>query len=270
MTDEIYDTLVGEMTPTSYATIAEDWMGNNKEWYHAVVAMEDLPIVIAIPNLRIYSWCRCKLVANDQSEAHFHWHGLVHFINGEKLDGWRRKAKKVGVHFSSNKNTFRKIKCLDHGVGVLRYLTCRDGQKVGNRDADGLVTHPHVHYSRKAIDAKHCHEKRGKICLEVRNEISTRISEYIDLTNLPNWTTTDLHDKLACDCDRSLKGEERKKLANERRKNFYQTPKGMAMKEKYRRKLTAKKELMNILLKTNVSLKAELCKDTLVSLCKQL
>ena len=107
-----------EMKPLTYEAVAKDWNANDQEWYHAMIAIEDLPIVLAIPNLSIYAWCRCKVVANDESEGHFHWHGLVHFVKG-KRESWRQKAKRVGIKFSSRKNTFKKIFCLDHGVGVL-------------------------------------------------------------------------------------------------------------------------------------------------------
>ena len=72
--DEAYKKLIRDhsLTPLSYKDVAEDWERNNKEWYHALIAIEDLPIVLAIPELKIYAWCRCKVVANDGSEAHLH------------------------------------------------------------------------------------------------------------------------------------------------------------------------------------------------------
>ena len=91
--DDAYKMLMKEMhmKPMTYEAVAKDWSDNEKEWYHALVAIEDLPVVLAIPNLNVYSWCRCKLVADDGSEAHFHWHGLVHFTLG-KLESWKRQA----------------------------------------------------------------------------------------------------------------------------------------------------------------------------------
>ena len=143
--DEAYEKLIRDhfLTPLSYKDVAEDWERNSKEWYHALIAIEDLPIVLVIPELKIYAWCRCKVVANDGSEAHLHWHGLVHFPK-RKLKSWREQARRVDVKFKSSKNTFKKIKCLDHAVGVLRYLACKDGQRAGRRDQDGLQTHPHT------------------------------------------------------------------------------------------------------------------------------
>ena len=66
---ESYKALVKDMKPLSYKDVAEDWEKNPKEWYHALIAIVHLPIVLAIPDLQIYAWCRCKLVADDSSEA---------------------------------------------------------------------------------------------------------------------------------------------------------------------------------------------------------
>ena len=87
----------------------------------------------------MYAWCRCKLAADDGSEAHYHWQGLVQYPK-RKLGSWKRQARRVNIKFSSSKNTFKKIKCLDHAVGVLRYLAWKDGQRVGRRGGEGLVT----------------------------------------------------------------------------------------------------------------------------------
>lgn len=256
------------MNPLSYKDIAEDWERNSLEWYHALVAIKDLPIVLAIPGLKVYAWCRCKLVANDGSEAHFHWHGLVHF-QGIKLESWRRKARRVGVKFSSTKNTFKKIICLDHAVGVLRYMACKDGQRVGRRDGDGLVTHPHTHYSRRPIEVDHCHG-RSKRCVEVRDEISTKISEFIDFSKHLNWDIKELHDSQSCLCTRGKKGKEKQAAANAKRRDYYKTEAGLETKRKYREKAEVKRQILNQLTMLNVSKKAELCHEKIEQLIKML
>ena len=68
-----------DMKPLTYEAVAKDLDSNPHEWYHALIAIEDLSIVLAIPDLKVYAWCQCKLVADDGSEARYHWHGLVHF-----------------------------------------------------------------------------------------------------------------------------------------------------------------------------------------------
>ena len=79
--DAAYKSLVSgtDMKPRTYEAVAKDWDNNPNEWYHALIAIEDLPIVLAIPDLKTYAWCQCKLVADDGSEAYYHWHGIVHF-----------------------------------------------------------------------------------------------------------------------------------------------------------------------------------------------
>ena len=123
--DAAYKSLMSEidMKPLTYEAVAKDWDSNPNEWYHALVAIEDLPIVLAIPDLKAYAWCQRKLVADDGSETHYHWHGLAHFPS-RKLGSWKRQARRVNINFSSSKNMFRKIKCLDHVAGVLRYVAC--------------------------------------------------------------------------------------------------------------------------------------------------
>merc|ERR1712034_304570 len=102
-----------QLEPLTYREIAEDWEAKPDEWYHAIIVIGDLPVVLAITNLKIYAWCRCKLVADNGSEAHYHWHGLVHFVKS-KLRCWKMQSRRCGIHFTSRKNTFKKIKCLDH------------------------------------------------------------------------------------------------------------------------------------------------------------
>ena len=268
--DEAYKELIRyhALKPLTYKDIAEDWQRNCKEWYHALIAIEDLAIVLAIPELKIYSWCRCKVVANDGSEAHLHWHALVHFPT-RKLKSWREQARRVDVKFKSTKNTFKKIKCLDHAVGVLRYIACKDGQRAGRRDRDGLRTHPHTHYSRQPIDETHRHE-RGKHCGEVREDISFGIAEFIDWKEKPNWKELALHDFDTCLCDRGKAGIAKRAAANERRRAYYKTPAGIETKMKYRKRADVKRQIINQLQLINVSTKVKLCKETIENLVKML
>ena len=265
---ESYKVLVKDMEPLSYKDVAEDWERNPKEWYHALIAIVDLPIVLAIPDLKIYAWCRCKLVADDGSEAHFHWHGLVHFPK-RKLQSWKMQCRRAGIKFSSSKNTFKKVTCLDHAVGVLRYLACKDGQRVGRRDGDGLVTHPHTHYSRQPIDGCHRHA-RGKECVEVRDEISSKISKFIDLTAKSNWSNVELHDSETCLCKRGKIGKDKRAVANEKRRAYYKTDAGLETKRRYREKAAVKRQILDQLSMLNVSKKAHLCHEKIEHLVKML
>lgn len=257
-----------QLESLTYKDVADDWQAKVDEWYHAIIAIEDLPIVLAIPNLKIYAWCRCKLVADNGSEAHFHWHGLVHFTKS-KLKCWKTQSRRCGIRFASSKNTFKKIKCLDHAVGVLRYLTCQDGQKVGRRDGDGLVTHPHTHYSRQPIEENHRH-RRGKRCPQVRDEISEGIARYMNLGSKENWDMHNLHNVKTCLCDRGDVGKAKRDAANKKRRAFYQTDEGVAIKKKYKEKAAVKRMILNQLSELNVSKKAELSLERIANLIKQL
>ena len=92
--DAPYKSLMREMDMKllTYEAVAKDWDSNPNEWYHALIVIEDLPIVLAILDLKAYAWCQCKLVADDGSEADCHWHGLVHF-SSRKLGSWKREAR---------------------------------------------------------------------------------------------------------------------------------------------------------------------------------
>ena len=265
---ESYKMLVKDIQPLNYKDVADDWERNPKEWYHALIAIDDLPIVLAIPDLKIYAWCRCKVVADDGSEGHFHWHGLVHFPK-RKMESWKKQARRVGIKFASSKNTFKKVICLDHAVGVLRYISCKDGQRVGRRDGDGLVTHPHTHYARQPINPLHRHA-RGKECSQVREEISSNISRFIDLTVKSNWTYDELHDRKTCLCSRGEIGKGKRAAANEKRRAYYKTDAGLETKRRYREKAAVKRQILNQLSMMNVSKKAHLCHEKIENLIKML
>ena len=269
--DEAYKKLIRnyELTPLSYKDVAEDWERNSSEWYHALIAIEDLPTVLAIPGLRIYAWCRCKVVASDGSEAHLHWHALVHFQT-RKLTAWRRQALRIGIKFKSRKNTFKKVKCLDHAVGILRYIACKDGQRVGRRDGDGLKTHPHTHYARQPIEEWHRHDKRGKECGEIRDVISRGIAECLNWKEKSNWSELALHNFEACLCDRGKAGLAKRKEANDKRRAYYKTPAGIETKKKYKERADVKRKIINHLQSINVSSKAKLCKETIEKLVEML
>ena len=216
--------------------------------------MEDLSKVLTIPGIKIYSWCRCKLVAKDGTESHFHWHGLLHFST-IKLLSWKRQAIRTNMRFLSKKNTFKKIVCLDHLVGVLRYIACDDGNgSRRRRNADGLLTSPHKHYCRQPIDEFHRHQ-RGKLCSDVRNQISENISNYIQIDQKPNWNINNLHDVQNCTCERGKIGKAKKTKANEKRRAFYKSDKGIEVRRKYREREETKTKIINELCKLNVSKK---------------
>ena len=203
------------------------------------------------------------------TEVHLHWHGLVHFPT-RKLVSWKKQARRVDITFKSTKNTFKKIKCLDHAVGVLRYIACKDGQRAGRRDEDGLRAHLHTYYSRQPIEETHRHDARGKRCGEVREEISQGIAMYTKWQEKPNWSELALHDFNTCLCDRGKAGLAKRAAANEKRKAYYKTSAGIETKKKYRERADVKRKIINQLQSINVSTKAKLCKETIERLVKLL
>ena len=169
------------METRSYEDVARDWETNANELFHALIAIEE--IVLAITNMTIYAWYRCTVVSEDGSEAHFHWHGLVHFTTG-RFESWRRRAARLGVRFASRKNTFKKIKCLDYAVGVLRYIACGNWQKhEQGQFAPALLP--------SAYQCKLSPFAWKDLCI-CSQEISTGIAAFLDLSK-SNWKANALH-----------------------------------------------------------------------------
>ena len=165
----------------------------------------------------------------------------------------------------NDKTTFRKIYCLDHVVGVLRYICCKDGSKLTRRDADGLMGSPHTHYQRMVFDQEWLHS-RGKKCCNTRDDISKRIANCFE--SFPTTFTSEnhLHDYGNCSCDRGKMGQEKKKLANLKRKEFYKTEKGLQVRENYRKKAECKRSILNELSKIKLNKKAEFSRETIEKL----
>ena len=245
--DSEYEKLMAdfEMKPLTYKEVVDDWEKKSVEWYHASISMEDLSKVLTIPGIKIYSWCRCKLVAEDGTESHFHWHGLLHFSEIELLS-WKKQLIRTNMRFLSNKNTFKKILCLDHLVGVLRYIACDDGKgRARKRNADGLLTSPHKHYYLHPIDEFHRHQ-RGKLCSDVRNQISENISNYIKFDQKPNWNKNNLHDVENCICKRGKIAIAKKVKMDEKRRAFFKSVKGIKVRRKYRERDEKKTKIINV------------------------
>ena len=204
----------------------------------------------------------------DGSEAHCHWHGLVHFPS-RKLGSWKRHARRVNIKFSSSKNMFKRIECLDHVVGVLRSVACKGNQRVSRRDGAGLVTHLHAHYARQSIDENHRHECSHK-CPKTRDEISEEVAAVLDLSCKTNWTVHEPHNSKTCLCSRGEKGAEERAVVNEKRRAYYKTGAGLEMKKACREKANVRRQILNQLTMLGVSKKAHLCHETIEKLVKML
>lgn len=247
--------------------VAEDYENSPKEWYHLILNESDFNLLICAPNLKWYSICRCHLVADDGSTAHEHLHALIHFSNKTTALAFKKKLQRAGKRLNS-KTTFKKIICLDHAIGVLRYITCADGQKPLRRDGDGLRGTPHSHYDRKVYNVEWLHS-RGKNCPTVRNEISRLAATGV--MDISKYTSEEeLHDKETCRCERGSVGIQKRKEANERRRQFYQTERGIEIRKKYKEKQLEKKDLIQKLMQLGLNKKAELQRETILKLIELL
>ena len=65
MLDMEYKQLLSSLKLESktYKCVADDWEAKQEEWYHYLISIDDLPTIIALQDMDIYAWCRCKLVA---------------------------------------------------------------------------------------------------------------------------------------------------------------------------------------------------------------
>ena len=104
----------------------------------------------------------------------------------------------------------------------------------------------------------------------MRDEISTKIAEFIDFSKHLNWNVNELHDSETCLCNRSNKGKEKLAAANAKQRAYYKTEAGLETKRKYREKAEVKRKILNQLSILIVSKKAELCHETIAKLVKML
>ena len=199
--------------------------------------------------------------------AHEHFHALVHIVDSTKL-GLKKKIQRAGLSLNT-KTTFKKVHCLDHIDGNVRYISCKEGRKLTKLDKDGLMGKPHTHYCRMVFDDDWLHS-RGKSCGKIRDDISKRIAENIIPFPDDYKSTLELHNSDECLCDRGNAGHTRKKEVNEKRRKFYLTAKGKQVKEKYREKVALKRKIMNELCKIKLTKRADLQRETIANLINML
>ena len=272
---EYYNLLNGlGWIPSSFKIIANSLMENGvKEMYHAIVNEDDLLTLFTIPNINIFWCCRCHLVAKDGSTAHEHVHALVQYKKGTHT-AFKKRMQRAKQRFHSQ-TTFKKIHCADHAVGVLRYITCKDGQiKNKRRDADGLVTRAHTHYCRSVYVPSMLHSRNARKeggCGSIRREIQERIWEKLSDKWLAENVSGDgeyaLHHEESCVCENGKIGKDKKAAANKKRKEYYETPEGKQTKKYYAEKNRKKHNLIReIRMMKKGGSEAELTKETIARL----
>ena len=235
------------------------------EMYHVTANEDDVLPVLAIPNFKIFWCCRCRLVTDDGSSGDEQWHALVQFEAGYTLQGYKKRLHRAKQQLH-RKTTFKRIVCVDHVVEVLRHICCKAGQRQTKMGA------PHIHYDCSVFKNHLLHDVQGKQCVTARDEICAGLTEHLST----DWLTEircaghssieDLHDFKTCLCDRGKKKIEAKKIANEKRRNFWKSDAGRAVKTKYRRKNVMIRKLLEKISKTTLNKQAVLNHGSIIEL----
>ena len=255
-------------TPANFEKIADALENHGiKQMYHALVNEDDILKLFTIPNLEIFWICRCHHVALDGSSSHAHLHALVQYKKGTHRAA-KDRMKRNGQRFHP-KTTFKRILCPDHAVGVLRYITCQDGQR---------KTKPqHTHYRRSVHGSWLLHkrsEKKKLGCADVRLEILRNLQQNLDeewLKNNVSGHPHHLHHHETCLCEFGKIGRQKKAAANQKRRDFYKTERGQDIKKMYKDRAQNKKDIIKLVmdLKTGNNL-AEMEKETILDLLKRM
>jgi len=254
--------------PANFVKIADALENHGiKQMYHALVNEDDILKLFTIPNLEIFWICRCHLVAKDGSSSHAHLHALVQYKKGTHR-ALKKRMQRAKQRFHP-KTTFKRILCPDHAVGVLRYITCQDGQR---------KTKPqHTHYRRSVHGSWLLHkrsEKKKLGCADVRLEILRNLQQNLDeewLKNNVSGHPHHLHHHETCLCEFGKIGREKKAAANQKRRDFYKTEQGQDIKKMYKDRAQNKKDIIKLVmdLKTGNNL-AEMEKETILDLLKRM
>ena len=262
--------------PANFEKIADALMNHGiKQMYHALVNEDDILKFFTIPNLEVFWICRCHHVALDESSSHEHLHALVQYKKGTHRAA-KDRMKKNGQRFHP-KTTFKRILCPDHAVGVLRYITCRDGQRASRRNGDGLQGAPHTHYRRSVHGRWLLHKRSEKIllgCAGVRLEILCNLRKNLDeewLKNNVSGHIHHLHHHETCLCEFGKIGRKKKEAANQKRRDFYKTQQGQDIKKMYKDCAQNKNDIIKLVMefKTGNNL-AEMEKETILDLLKRM
>ena len=270
LNDNEYTKLLQDVnfTPANFEKIADALENHGiKQMYHALVNEDDILKLFTIPNLEIFWICRCHLVALDGSSSHAHLHALVQYKKGTHRAA-KDRMKRNGQRFHP-KTTFKRILCPDHAVGVLRYITCQDGQR---------KTKPqHTHYRRSVHGSWLLHkrsEKKKLGCADVRLGILRNLQQNLDeewLKNNVSGHPHHLHHHETCLCEFGKIGRQKKAAANQKRRDFYKTERGQDIKKMYKDRAQNKKDIIKLVmdLKTGNNL-AEMEKETILNLLKKM
>ena len=124
---------------------------------------------------------------------------------------------------------FKKILCPDHAVGVLRYISCRDGQRATRRNADGLMWAPHTHYRRTVFEQRLLHQRNAKQILGCK-DIPLTILKGIKNLLTEDWSCGNVrghphyfHHQETCLCEFGKDWKEEEKILLTRKEGTFTT-----------------------------------------------
>ena len=223
-------------------------------WFHLLCSLEDFVLVLSCKEFKFYTLCRCHQAASDNTFTHEHIHAII--SSEIQLLTWKRRLIRKKIRLT--KTTFKRILCGDHLCGVIRYICCKDGQI--KKGVDGLVRRPHIHYDRR-VDVRAWLHQRGPYCCPIRKAIAVKMRKNV---NEP------LHDYKSCSCDRGFIGQQKRKEANRKRREFYNTEAGKLVKQRYKEKNDTKEKIIQQILDLEVGHKSELRRQEMVRLLKML
>lgn len=257
-----------EISPVSLSQVGVDYTSKvGNQWFHLLATESDFAVLMAEPSIKWYSLCRCHMVVEiDGSTAHEHLHALIRF-EGSTVLGYKKRLQRANQKLSSKTN-LKKILCLDHAVGVLRYICCADGQKFTRRGPDGLMGAPHTHYCRSVWNMEWLHP-RGRNCSDVRDQISSLTGSLLNLEKL-GFKSDALHKHETCQCARGAIGMQKREETRLKRQTFYQTEEGKSTKKKYQEKALLKRKLIEEISKMTLTKRACLQRESIVKLLDML
>ena len=188
------------------------------------------------------------LVTDEGSEAHYHWHGLIHFPS--------RKSEVGSDKLDESILSFRRQRtCLRKSSALIMTLVCCvtwHAEATSELVVEMEMVSMHTTHGSRLMRVTVCSHK----CPKNRDEISEKVADFLDLSWKTNWTVHELHNSKACLCSRGKNGTEERADVIEKRRTYYKTGAGLEMKKTYREKANMIRQIINQLTMLDASKKA--------------
>ena len=135
----------------------------------------------------------------------------------------------------------------------------------------------HTHYSRSVLSNSLLHRRNDKQilgCKDIRLTILREVSKHLK----KEWKTKyvsghhhHLHHHETCLCEFGKIGKEKKKAANQKRREYYNTEAGRDTKKRYRDRAQQRKEIIQKVMELQIGTNlAEMEKETLIKLLRRM